>query len=223
MVYILAESREGELVQELLKGFKGVLVTDFYTAYDAIECPQQKCLIHLMRDLNDEMLNNPFDEEMKSIVIGLAGLLKPIIETIDLRGLKKYFLRKHLVEIDRFYRFLDKSDFKSEAATKCKQRFEKNRDKLFTFLRYDGVPWNNNNAEHAIKAFARLQKIISGLSNKRGIDEYLTLLSVAETCEYQGLDFLDFLRSGEKDIHAFAEGNQRRRRGDNVHLPIQSK
>jgi predicted RecB family nuclease len=223
VVYILADSREGELVQELLKDFKGVLVTDFYTAYDTIECPQQKCLIHLMRDLNDEMLNNPFDEEMKSIVIGFAGLLKPIIETIDLRGLKKYFLRKHLVEVDRFYRFLDKSDFKSEAATKCKQRFEKNRDKLFTFLRYNGVPWNNNNAEHAIKAFARLQKIISGLSNKRGIEEYLTLLSVAETCEYQGLDFLDFLRSGEKDIHAFAESNQRRRRGDNVHLPIQSK
>jgi predicted RecB family nuclease len=222
VVYILTDSREGELVQELLKGFKGVLVTDFYTAYDVIECPQQKCLIHLMRDLNDEILSNPFDDEMKSIVVGFAGLLKPIIETIDLRGLKKYFLRKHLAEIDRFYRFLDESDFKSEEATKCKKRFEKNRDKLFTFLRYDGVPWNNNNAEHAIKAFARLQKIISGLSNKRGIDEYLTLLSVAETCEYQGLDFLDFLRSGEKDIHAFSETKRRRRRG-NVKLTMCNK
>lgn len=222
VVYILAESRQGDIVYELLKGFKGVLVTDFYTAYDAIECPQQKCLIHLMRDLNDEILNNPFDEEMKSIVAGFAGLLKPMIETIDLRGLKKYFLQKHLVEVDRFYKFLDKSEFKSEAATKCKQRFEKNRDKLFTFPRYDGVPWNNNNAEHAIKAFARLQKIISGLSNKRGIDEYLTLLSIAETCEYQGLDFLDFLRSGEKDIHAFAE-SKLRRRGNNVRLPMIGK
>ncbi|MEW6584852.1 MAG: TM0106 family RecB-like putative nuclease [Nitrospirota bacterium] len=78
------------------------------------------------------------------------------------------------------------------------------------------------NAEHAIKAFARLQKIVSGLSNKRGIDEYLTLLSVAETCEYQGLDFLDFLRSGEKDIHAFSETKRRRRRG-NVKLTMCNK
>ena len=46
VVYILAESREGEFVQDLLKDFKGVLVSDFYAAYDAIECPQQKCLIH---------------------------------------------------------------------------------------------------------------------------------------------------------------------------------
>jgi hypothetical protein len=28
-----------------------------------------------------------------------------------------------------------------------------------------------------------------------------------------GLDFLDFLRSGEKDIHAFAESRRRRRLG----------
>jgi predicted RecB family nuclease len=220
VVYILAESREGEMVQELLKDFNGVLVSDYYAAYDAIECPQQKCLIHLMRDLNDEILNNPFDEEMKSVVTRFAGLLKPIIDTIDKHGLKKHYLNKYLVDVNRFYGFLDKSDFKSEASLKCKQRFEKNRNKLFTFLRYDGVPWNNNNAEHAIKAFARLRDVISGLSSKKGIDEYLTLLSVAETCEYQGLDFLDFLRSGEKDIQVFAERKQRRRRGSHIRLPM---
>jgi hypothetical protein len=208
VVYILAESREGDIVQELLKDFKGVLVSDFYAAYDAIACPQQKCLIHLMRDLNEEILKNPFDEEVKSIAVAFAGLLKPMVETIDRRGLKKYFLRKHLIDVIRFYRFLDASDFKSETASKCKQRFEKNRDKLFTFLRYDGVPWNNNNAEHAIKAFARLRDVISGTSTKKGVDEYLTLLSVAQTCEYQGLDFLSFLRSEEKDIETYSRGHR---------------
>ncbi len=107
------------------------------------------------------------DEEMKSIAVGFAGLLKPMVATIDRCGLKKHFLRKRLVEVDRFYGFLDASDFKSEAATKCKQRFEKNRDKLFTFLRYDGMPWNNNNAEHAIKTFARLRDVIAGTSKKK--------------------------------------------------------
>jgi len=43
-----------------------------------------------------------------------------------------------------------------------------NRDKLFTFLDYDGVPWNNNNAEHAIKAFARVRRAIEGLSTPKG-------------------------------------------------------
>ena len=187
-------------------------MSDFYAAYDGIACPQQKCLIHLMRDLNDEILNNPFDEGMKTIAVGFADVLKPMVETIDRRGLKKRFLRKHLVLAKRFFGFLDASDFKSEAASKCKQRFEKNRDKLFTFLRYDGVPWNNNNAEHAIKVFARLRDVISGMSTKKGVDEYLTLLSVAETCEYQRIDFLSFLRSEEKDVETFARRGRRRSR-----------
>ena len=211
VVYILAESREGQIIQELLKDFRGVLVSDFYAAYSAIPCQQQKCLIHLMRDLNDEILGNPFDEQMKSIVARFAGLLKPMVDTIDRRGLKRHFLQKHVIEVDRFYKFLEASDFRSETALKCKSRFEKNRDTLFTFLHYDGVPWNNNNAEHAIKAFAGLRDVLSGSATEASLDDYLTLLSVAETCEYQGLDFLDFLRYEETDIDSFSRcrGNYR--------------
>jgi len=204
VVYILSETREGEMIQKLLANYKGVLVSDYYAAYDSIECPQQKCLIHLMRDLNDEVFKNPFDEELKEIVAKFAALLQPIIETVDRRGLKKYFLRKHLIDVERFYKYLDGLSLKSEIAGKYKQRFIKNRDKLFTFLLYDGVPWNNNNAEHAIKSFALLRNVISGPSTKKGTEEYLTLLSVCRTCEYQDVDFLDFLRSGEKDIPVFA-------------------
>lgn len=209
VVYILADSREGEIIQKLLSGFEGVLVTDFYTAYDSLGCPQQRCLIHLMRDLNDEVLGNPFDEQLKQVVTSFANVLRPMIETVDRRGLKKYFLRKHLKAVERFYRSLDQTDYQSEAALKCKERFQRNRDKLFTFLDCDGVPWNNNNAEHAIKAFARLRDVIAGSSTEKGIEEYLTLLSVCQTCKYMGVDFLDFLRSGEKDIHAFADSQRR--------------
>jgi hypothetical protein len=161
-----------------------------------------------MRDLNDEILNNPFDEEAKLVALQFASLLGGIVDTIDRRGLKAHFLRKHLRDVDRFYGFLDKSNFASETARRFKQRFGKNREKLFTFLRYDGVPWNNNNAEHAIKAFARLREIISGSSTKKSVEEYLTLLSVSETCRYRGIDFLDFLRSGQRDVVTFALGRR---------------
>jgi hypothetical protein len=113
--------------------------------------------------------------------------------------------------VDRFYRSVVTHDCQSEAALSWVGRFKKNRDKLFTFLNYDGVPWNNNNAEHAIKAFAKLRDVIEGSSTEKGIKEYLVLLSVCQTCKYSGVDFLDFLRSGEKDIHAFA--GSRRGRG----------
>jgi predicted RecB family nuclease len=203
VVYFYTGTREGEMIQSLLKEFKGVLVSDFYAAYDSIDCPQQKCLIHLMRDLNDDLLKQPFNEELKEVVRAFAKLLKPIVETIDRFGLKAHFLRKHKAPVERFYRELAKADFKTEIAVKYKKRFEKNRTKLFIFLDYDGVPWNNNNAEHAVKAFAMLRNVIRGASSEKGIREYLTLLSICETCKYKGIDFLQFLRSGEVDIDKF--------------------
>ena len=50
---------------------------------------------------------------------------------------------------------------------------------------------------------------MGGTSTEKGVEEYLTLLTVSETCEYQGLDFLDFLRSGENNIDAFADSKRR--------------
>jgi predicted RecB family nuclease len=211
VAYVYSDTREGDLVQTMLKDFKGVLVSDFYAAYDAIQCPQQKCLIHLIRDLNDDLLKQPFDEELRQIAWKFTVLLKPMVETIDRYGLKSRFLKRHLPSVKRFYRQISESNLQSEKAAKVKARLEKNRDKLFTFLNYDGIPWNNNNAEHAVKPFAKLRRIIGGVTTEKGVREYLVLLSICETCKYTGADFLDFLRSGEKDIHAFADCRTRAR------------
>jgi hypothetical protein len=210
VVYFYSETREGSLVQSALAEFKGVLVSDFYAAYDAIPCAQQKCMLHLMRDLNDAVLDNPYDESMKKIAMAFAELLRGIVKTIDRWGLKSLFLRKHLFDVASFYKRISKVGHLSAAASKWKVRLDKDREKLFTFLCHDGVPWNNNNAEHAIKAFARLRRTIEGLSTPKGIEEYLILLSVCQTCKYSGLDFLGFLRSGETDISAFAASQRKR-------------
>lgn len=212
VAYLFAGGREGDFLHEMLKDFKGVLVSDFYGVYDSLNCRQQKCLIHLMRDLNDDVLKHPYDEELKEIVRDFSALLKPIIDTIDHRGLKSRFLGKHRVEVERFYRKLARLDCGSERASKCIQRFEKNRDKLFTFLNQDGIPWHNNNAEHALRAFAKIRNIVRGSFTERTVQNDLILLSICQTCNYRRLDFLEFLRSGEKDIHAFAESRRRRRR-----------
>src|SRR5439155_15769823 len=79
VVYFYSETREGSLVQSALDGFKGVLVSDFYAAYDSIPCAQQKCLLHLMRDLNDAVLDNSYDEGIQQIATGFAELLRGIV------------------------------------------------------------------------------------------------------------------------------------------------
>jgi hypothetical protein len=211
VAYFYTDTREGDYVQSLLKDFKGVLVSDFYAAYDSISCPQQKCLIHLIRDINDALYKNPYDEGLKLLAEGFSNLLRPIIETVDRFGLKKHFLNKHIQFVDRFYKELSHLKLTTEIAIKFKDRLDKNKEKLFTFLKYDGIPWNNNNAEHAVKPFAMLRGILNGITTENGLQEYLILLSICETCKYRGLGFLDFMRSGEKDIDVFASSQRRRR------------
>jgi len=215
VAYFFTPTREGNTIQQLLKNFSGVLVTDFYAAYDAINCRQQKCLIHFIRDLNNTILEHPFDKELKRLAGSFVGVLKPIIETVDRRGLKKRFLGKFRNSIDRFYNGLVDDDI-GEAAGKLVDRFRKNRNKMFTFLDFDDVPWNNNNAEHAVKAFALLRRVMDGLTTEKGLRDTLVLLSVCETCKCRNVDFLDFLRSGSKDIDDFVirGSNQRLRRAN---------
>src|SRR5207249_5339210 len=55
VVYVYTPTREGTILGEMLDGFTGVLVSDFYSAYDVPKCPQQKCLIHLIRDVNNDL------------------------------------------------------------------------------------------------------------------------------------------------------------------------
>ena len=147
--------------------------------------------------------------EIREIVHKFGVLLAPIIDTIDRFGLKTRFLKKHRLAVKRFYRDLLVQKYNTELAKTLQKRLKKNRDRLFTFLDYDNVPWNNNNAEHAVKAFADLRDVIGGKTTERGISDYLILLSIYQTCVYKEVEFFRFLRSGEKTIDNYI-GNQRR-------------
>jgi predicted RecB family nuclease len=204
VIYVWSETREGYVATDFLANFNGVLVSDFYSAYESVDCPQQRCLIHLIRDLNDDVHREPFNLEIKEVVHKFGAVLKPIIDTIDRFGLKAYFLRKHKLAVTRFYNALLSREYTTESAKKAQKRFKKNRDRLFTFLDYDNVPWNNNNAEHAIKAFADLRSVVEGPTTERGIRDYLILLSIHQTCVYRGIDFLGFLRSEETKLDGYA-------------------
>jgi hypothetical protein len=208
VVFMYRPTREGGFLEELLEGFSGVLVSDFYGAYESVNCAQQKCLVHLMRDMNSDLLSNPFDEEYKGLVGSFGRLLRSIVSTIDRHGLVSRHLSKHTREVDDFYAQVVSRAYTSETALHYQDRLLKYRGKLFTFLLHDGVPWNNNNAEHAVKRFAEFREMSDGNMTESGLKDYLLLLSVRETCRYKGVGFLKFLLSGERDIDRFCQAGR---------------
>jgi hypothetical protein len=195
VAYVYSASREASILNEVLAGFEGVLVSDFYGGYDAMPCKQQKCLIHLMRDINEDVLKHPFNDELTFVAKRFGALLREIVETIDKYGLKKFHLGKHKRSSERFLTDVAALPCSTEVGLGLKKRIEKNRDKLFTFLDHDGVPWNNNNAEHGVRAFTRLRNVMV-TSTPKGTADYCVLLSLQQTLRYRGISFLDFLRSG---------------------------
>lgn len=203
--YLFRENREADFLKELLKDFTGVLVSDFYPGYDSLSCFQQKCLVHLIRDLNDDLFANQFNEEYKKLVQGFSDLMMDIVNTIDKMGLRSRYLKKYKSDVDRFYKEMIYKNGETELTIKWQKRFRKNEGKLFTFLDHDGCPWNNNNAEHSIIPFAKYRTHRDSYFSERSIKEYLTLLSIQQTCKYRGVKFLDFLRSGTESIEDFCK------------------
>ncbi len=134
VLYMYRPNREAVFLHELLREFKGVMVSDFYSGYDSLPCEHQKCLIHLIRDFNNDLKSNPYDEELKALAAEFGKLLRSIVSTIDKYWLNKYNLHKHKAEVHRFFRAIEPNVYHSDLAEGYQRRLLKNEGRLFTFF-----------------------------------------------------------------------------------------
>ena len=172
------KTREATFVNEFLSNYDGVIISDFYPGYDSVPCKQQKCWVHLIRDLNDDLWDAPFNAEFESFVLEVRNLMVPIFEAVDKHGLKTRYLNKFKKSIEQFYdkNIVDK-DYKSELTKKYQKRFQRYKNSLFTFLEQDNIPWNNNMAERAFRHVAVQRKISKNFfENTLGVRTYSNLV-----------------------------------------------
>jgi len=204
VIFKLTATRESDIVRNFLADYDGVLISDFYPGYDSMMCRQQKCWSHLIRDMNDDLWNSPFDSEFESFVLKVRNLIVPILEKIDECGSKAEHLNKFTSLIEQFYIETINRDYRSDLALKYQKRFSRYRESLFVFTQYDNIPWNNNTGERAIRHLA-VQRKISGCFFESITPQYLFLLGIMQTCRFQEKSLLKFLLSKETDVDKFAE------------------
>jgi hypothetical protein len=203
VIFRKTETREASIVHDFLGNYTGVLISDFYPGYDSVECRQQKCWSHLIRDLNDDLWKECSNEEFELFVLEVRKLIVPILKTIQKFGSKKRHLNKFKESIDQFYKkIIDQQTYKFEVTLKYQKRFQRYRNSLFVFLEEDNIPWNNNMAERAIRHLA-VQRKISGTFYDSRVLDYLLLLGITQSCRFQDKPFLKFLLSLEKDVDLF--------------------
>jgi len=217
VLYVFKGDRKTDFIKKHIRGFDGVFISDFYSGFKSLKCLHQKCLIHLIRDINTDLFIDQQDQELQSIAREFAYLLRMIVATIDKYGLKRRNLNKHKLGVEKFFVKIMNNKYKSECAKKYVKRFIRYKDSLFTFLDLDGIAWNNNNAEHSLKYIASYRRRINGIFTKKGIEDYMVLFSIYQTCKTRNINLLKFLLSKEKNIESYLKnytlsGNKRQKK-----------
>jgi hypothetical protein len=91
-------------------------------------------------------------QAFEQFVSSVRELLAPIFNDIRRFGLKALHLRKYQKDVERFYKdTINGHPIRHEITARYQKRFERYRNSIFCFLGVDGIPWNNNAAERALR------------------------------------------------------------------------
>ncbi len=192
------KSRGQRVVNDILgEKYNGVLVSDFLSAYNKIESKKQRCLAHIMRDL--EKVIKYWDEEDRPTVKYCERLMEILIRGIDLQreytqkewDAKYYRRRKALTAQLKDFSFPDPN---KKLLVRFAKRLERHKDEIFTFLYERDVDYHNNHAEQQIRPNVILRKITFGNRSESGVKNHNVLTSVIQTAKMNGIDVLETLR-----------------------------
>jgi hypothetical protein len=210
-VFHVDKSRGQKVTSALLgERFGGTLVSDFYSGYAKIDCPKQKCLVHLLREIKETQEKHPafahgsFGRRLKRLVHQMLLLKrkKPRMEG-QMYEAKVRRLERRLLELERE----PQGGWPDKHSKRLAKRLRGHEGELTTFLHNDQVAGTNNAAERAIRPAVVARKISGGSRSEAGAKATAVLLSVLRTAMQQGCPLFEAIKtllrahwSGEEPI-----------------------
>ncbi len=166
--------------------YRGILCSDFFSAYFYHLGLHQRCWVHYLRDLKKLGEEHPDDR-------ALAGWIESV------RAL--YIRAKDYTSPDRRERVRAREAFQEELLALARLRrepeapqrllagrIERFVQEMFTFVEHPDVPSDNNPAERAIRPAVIYRKVTGGTRSAQGSDTLAILMSLVGTWELQGQD-----------------------------------
>jgi len=154
VVYHIDPSRGGKVVQAMLGDrFDGVLCTDFYSAYGAIDSRKQKCLVHLLREVRRVREEHPEEDDVQAFCSRLIALVRRGFRLRAARGeTDEDAYRGRVQRYTRtFFNTYVGARFEHPDCQRLAKRITKFRRELFVFLDADDVLPHNNPAELMVR------------------------------------------------------------------------
>ena len=188
--YVVAQSRGRELLSDILgKDFGGVLVSDCLAIYDDATMLQHKCYAHHLKAIRKAKALHPqqgegFLCEVQAMLRAAVALQqqKAELSPETFSALRQALEHKALQLLEP-----PRSEPNEEAV---RNRLNKQRDHLFTFLDHQGVDATNNLAERQLRPAVIARKISCGNKTKKGARTWQILTSLAATCAQRATSFI---------------------------------
>lgn len=189
--YEYDHSRAGAVAQRLLRGFSGVLVSDFYGGYNAYTGRHQRCWVHLLRDLHTLKEAHP----AVPAVLAWAGAVRRTYDVArrvlaavpDLPAPQREQLYERLCA--RSHELgLEYAQAKEHPCQALAKRLLRHEAELFQFVREAGVPADNNRAERGLRGLVVARKISGGSRGTAGTATRMALASLVGTWQARGLN-----------------------------------
>lgn len=188
----VAKSVLGEAGQEGC--FRGVLCSDFYSAYSFYPGEHQRCWVHLLRDLKELEKGHAGEPSVGAWVAGVRGLYRRARDWVE--GQQE---RASLKE-RRQQRFTFQEEARALARPFARvagvpqrvlaQRLEQFASELFVFVEDPAVPSDNNAAERSLRPLVTGRKVSGGTRSAAGSHTRCVLRSLLGTWKRQGMDLL---------------------------------
>jgi len=188
--YYMVERCRGSPALEkfFIEAFEGVLVSDFWAAYNAV-CAEQRqcCLVHLLRELEKVDQHND-SAQWRAFAKKLRRLIRDGIRLRKRADFEPGRYAGRIRRIDQRLMALARADYADPDAARLRKRLLKYCDSLFTFLDYPEVPFDNNLAERMIRPAVILRKNSQSNRSEKGAATQAVLMSVCRTLKLRGHD-----------------------------------
>ena len=187
--YIIDRSRGSPALEKFfVEAFDGVLITDFWSAYNAVRANERQCcLVHLLRELEKVDLHNG-SAQWKVFAKKLRRLIRDGIRLRKRPDFSPDKYESRIRRIDRRLVELARDEYADADARRLSKRLLKYCDSLFTFLDYPDVPFENNFAERMIRPAVILRKNSQSNRSEKGAATQAVLMSVYRTLKLRGHD-----------------------------------
>ena len=189
-LFRFATSRAGAVARALLgPDAEGVIVSDFYTAYDQLDGRHQRCWAHLLRAIHELKQQHPTDAGLHAWATGMHAIFTEAVAWTAAAGACPSAERERArLRFEAAVLALCRAEPAGAPHAALCQRVERYHPELFTFVADPAVPPTNNAAERALRPLVVARKISGGTRSKNGSRTRMMLQSVVATWELRGLD-----------------------------------